>query len=177
MSKHTQLANTGISWLYKNGCSVFAKEVSTENGIADALGIRTRNKKHTVYYIEAKSSRSDLICFKQKSVYARACGYAGYRFCIIHMTKLAKIHLDWKSCKDCQRITHEAKDTGIDFYYLIVADGIKVEDSLYPNWGVINENGIVIRRAKRMKRERDTKQLIENIAHVLVYKVFGKLYE
>ena len=142
-NKHCALQNTAIRWLYGIGCSVFAQEVPTKNGIADALGIRTREGSVATYYIEAKASRSDLICLKQKCVYRRS--------------------VEWK-------------DMGIDFYYLIVADGVRVEPELYPNWGVINESGEVIRRAKRMANTESATYLLEKIAHVLVYKVFGKLY-
>jgi len=70
--KHKQLQRTATYWLYLKGCSIFAEEVPTQNGIADALGIVTRND--TVYYIEAKASRSDLCCKKQKSVYIHSVG-------------------------------------------------------------------------------------------------------
>ena len=72
--KHAQLQDVAIGWLYGVGCSIFAKEVPTQNGVADALGVKTRNGKDDVYYIEAKVSRSDLICKKQKVVYADATG-------------------------------------------------------------------------------------------------------
>ncbi len=64
----------------------------------------------------------------------------------------------------------------VDFYYFIIADGVKFEDTLYEGWGVINESGEVIRKAKRMKKMDDTRGLMKAIAHALVYKVFGKLY-
>ena len=38
---HKQLQDTAIRWLYQVGCNVFAKEVPTQNGIADALGIKS----------------------------------------------------------------------------------------------------------------------------------------
>ena len=79
--KHKELCQTAINWLYKKNCSVFANEVPTWNGIADAIGVkRSPNYDYekqdvdfdnTVYYIEAKASRSDLLCFKQKCVYKR----------------------------------------------------------------------------------------------------------
>lgn len=40
----------------------------------------------------------------------------------------------------------------------------------------MDENGEIVRRAKRMIRNGDTSKLIQNIAHVLVYKTFGKMY-
>lgn len=175
-TKHHELQNTAIRWLYGTGCSVFAQEVPTKNGIADALGIRTRDEKHTVYYIEAKSSRSDLICPKQKAVYARSCGQF-VEYCMLHrFSSIKGKEFYLTQCDECQKIHDKKHDTGIDFYYFIVADGVLVEDSLYPTWGVINENGKVIRRAKRMSRDGHTQYLLEKIAHVLVYKVFGKLY-
>ncbi|MEK6879777.1 MAG: hypothetical protein AABY22_09230, partial [Nanoarchaeota archaeon] len=84
--------------------------------------------------------------------------------------------IGWESCNDCVEMKTKAGDTGIDFYYFIVADSIKVKPTWYPKWGVINENGVVIRSATRMKRKKDSKDLITAIAHVLVYKTFGKLY-
>jgi hypothetical protein len=100
----------------------------------------------TVYLIEAKASRSDLICYKQGLCYRRSI-----------------------------------RRPLCDFYYLIVADGVKVEDDLYPRWGVINEQGMVVRKAKRMNkslgfREALRKDIVRVIAHSLVYRTFGKLY-
>lgn len=144
--KHQKLSRTAIGWLYGRGCNYFDNEVPTQNGIADALGVKCtlwdNSEGGTVYYIEAKASRSDLTCRKQKYTYAKA---------------------DW--CAEA-----------IDFYYLIVADGVKVEDGLYPKWGVINEQGEVIRRAKRYKHNSSFDRLLNVICHNLVYKVFGKLY-
>jgi len=66
--KHKELCQTAIKWLYQKGCSIFGNEIPTWNGTADALGIITNqrpyNKPDTVYYIEAKASRSDLLCRK-----------------------------------------------------------------------------------------------------------------
>lgn len=152
-AKHKELQKTAITWLYERGCSVFAEEVPTRNGIADALGIRTRSGDEAVYYIEAKQSRSDLVCLKQRAVYLRSVA--------------------------SKAIFGEGlvmEDTGIDFYYLIVSDNVIVEPSLYPEWGVIDERGKVIRKAKRMKRENHLQEQLQAIAHVLVYKVFGKMY-
>lgn len=154
--KHKQLQDTAIRWLYNRGCCVFGQEIPTRyGGIADALGVVSRDErtvtpegvqwlpKETVYYFEAKASRSDLICKKQKITYERTSKW-------------------------------DSRDA--DFYYLIVADGVKVEPELYPQWGVISEQGVLLRRAKRMKRTVDAKTIIMNIGHTLVYKVFGKLY-
>ncbi len=153
-NKHKELCKTAIYWLYKRGCSIFANEVQTWNGIADALGIITRDGlegKETIYYIEAKTSRSDLLSPKQK-----AC---------------------------CLRTTAEFSDiypnNNIDFFYFIIADGIKFENSLYPGWGIINKDGKVIRKAKHMEKNKDSKDsidLVVDIAHILVYKTFGKMY-
>jgi len=71
--KHAQLQDMAINWLYARG-PIFAKEVPTFNGVADAIGIKTQDGKNDVYYLECKASRSDLICLKQKAVYARAVG-------------------------------------------------------------------------------------------------------
>lgn len=151
MKKHEELSRKAIDWLYQRGCSAFANEVTTFNGIADAFGVKTNGAKYTSYYIEAKASRSDLICNKQKGVYRRSIDVPNH--------------------------------CGVDFYYLIVADGVKVEDSLYPNWGVLDERGNVIRRAKRyVWKDGDsyikdiTKWHLRNIAHALVYRVYGKMY-
>ena len=151
--KHNELSETAIRWLYGRGCSVFANEVPTCNGIADAIGVitsqRMYGKDDVVYYIEAKASRSDLVCLKQRAAYQRT-QYSPH---------------------------HDNHGNYIDFFYLIVADGVKVEPTLYPSWGVINEGGRVIRKAKNMKKKNyDTRDLLTNIAHVLVYKVHGKLY-
>lgn len=180
--KHKQLQKTAIAWLYSVGCSVFAEEVPTRNGIADALGVKTRDEKHTIYYIEAKASRSDLCCFKQKSVYMRSIGGEKSK-CYYHTFRMfpgmdGKNHVEEVSdqCENCLKLRKSDGDTGIDYYYLIVADGVVIEPHLYPTWGVINENGKIIRRAKRNKREGDSKEAIKDIAHVLVYKVFGKMY-
>lgn len=152
MNKHAELSRTAIGWLYRRGCSAFANEVTTFNGIADAFGIKTDGEKYTSYYIEAKASRSDLICQKQRMVYERSVNLPDH--------------------------------CAVDFYYLIVADGVKVEDSLYPNWGLLDERGNLVRRAKRMKW-RETGQhgikdqirwQLRNIAHTLVYQVYGKMY-
>jgi hypothetical protein len=83
----------------------------------------------------------------------------------------------WETCEQCKKLATAAGDTGIDFYYIVVADGVTVEPALYPMFGVIDEHGKILRRAKRMKRnETKNKDLIVAVAHVLVYKVFGKLY-
>lgn len=176
--KHRELQDVAIRWLYGIGCSVFAKEVPTQNGVADALGVRTRNTGGTVYYIEAKSSRTDLICPKQRLVYRTSVGDV-VRYCHSHAYRKDKSRgkKGWDRCARCQQLHSQRFDTGIDFYYLIVADGVSVEPALYPEWGVLNEKGRVIRKAKRMPRERDTKSAIQAIAHVLVYKVFGKMYQ
>jgi hypothetical protein len=70
--KHKDLQEAAIRRLYDFGCNVFAKEVPTGNGIADALGVKSSTGN--VYYIECKASRSDLICLKQKNVYRNAIG-------------------------------------------------------------------------------------------------------
>lgn len=149
--KHKELSLTAIHWLYNNGCTIFANEVPTRNGVADALGIKMEfdtgfEKIPTVYYLEVKVSRSDLICSKQKCCYLRSID--------------------------------PAYKNGIDFYYLLVADGVTVEKEIYPNWGVINEAGKCIRKAKRIKKDNhfESRNLIIDVAHSLVYKVFGKLY-
>lgn len=176
-SKHAELQNTAIRWLYNNGCSIFAQEVPTQNGIADALGV----KKDTVYYIEAKASRSDLMCKKQKLVYEKAVGKL-QELCHYHQfgrNSVAMFELKKESIADCYKcveVVQRNADTGIDYYYLILADGVKINETEYPMFGVINENGSVIRRAKKMKKEQSNEHIIKNIAHVLVYKVFGKMY-
>lgn len=184
-SKHDQLQDIAIGWLYARGCSIFAKEVPTSNGIADALGVKTpprylgeSGQKDTVYYIEAKTSRSDLICLKQKSVYRTSVGWIDER-CYYHRFPMLSglMATGANECDQCRRISAGKEDTGIDFYYLIVSDGVAVEKTLYPEWGVINERGKVIRKAKRMRRENDVNGIIVNVAHVLVYKVFGKMYQ
>lgn len=164
--KHKALQETAIRWLYARGCSVFAKEVPTQNGVADALGIKMEpayrhdDEKGTVYYIEAKASRSDLICLKQKATYYRC--FEGKN----------TLNLEGK-----YEPNHDApRDLGIDYYYLIVADGVKVEDALYPYWGVLNEKGEVLRKAKRFPRKGSFGRQVREVSHVLVYKVFGKLY-
>jgi len=185
-TKHHKLQNTAIRWLYSRGCSVFAQEVPTRNGIADALGIITRQGDERVYYIEAKASRSDLICKKQKCVYARSVRENKIH-CPVHTLlqgkgyiKLygeEKIKAEIAECDQCNAMP-PVYDLQIDQYYLIVADGVKVEPELYPMWGVINEQGEVVRRAKRILRTEDFdhKHYMEAISHVLVYKHFGKLY-
>lgn len=172
--KHDELCNTAINWLYARGCSVFAQEVPTRNGVADALGIVTYQGRERVYYVEAKASRSDLICPKQRGVYARSVE-AFAQFCPLHIFKTQQDQA--KTCEACIYRTR-TYDNHIDYYYLIVADGVKVEDTLYPEWGVIDERGRVIRKAKRIKRTENFnhREYIQDIAHVLVYKVFGKLY-
>lgn len=159
--KHQQLQRTAINWLYCIGCSVFAEEVPTWNGVADALGVRTRDQGHTAYYIEAKASRSDLLSLKQRACYKRT-------------EEVVKSGI-FKQSIFAGASFYEYQNN-IDFFYFIVADGVEVEPSLYPLWGVINEYGKVIRKAKRLKKTKDSLDLITNMAHVLVYKVFGKLY-
>ncbi len=158
--KHKQLQDMAISWLYHRGCSVFAKEVPTWNGNADALGVIT-GYKLTSYYIEVKTSRIDLLCRKQKACYKRT-------------EEVVKSGVLKESIFG-GRVNYEYPND-IDFFYFIVVDDVKVEPSLYPLWGVINENGTVIRKARRLKKTRDSSGLIINVAHVLVYKVFGKMY-
>jgi len=138
--KHKELQRTAITWLYNQGCSIFAEEVPTGNGVADALGIRTRDDKHTIYYIEAKVSRSDLTCFKQKAVYFRSVGLQDNVRCFFHTFrnidgKKVQLYPETElTCPDCIRMKREKEvaDTGIDFYYFIIADGVKFEDTLYP---------------------------------------------
>jgi len=163
--KHTQLQDIAIGWLYKNGCDIFSQECQLPNGdIADVVGVKHNGyRQHELvkgngqlewetkrldasYYIEAKASRSDLICRKQRKCY--------------------ELSVTRPVC---------------NFYYLIVADGIKVEDTLYPEWGVLNEAGEVVRRAKRKEipesiNPKYLKSIERSIAHSLVYRVFGKLY-
>lgn len=170
--KHQQLQETAIRWLYERNCSAFAQEVPTWNGVADALGIitsgRAYSKEDIVYYIEAKASRSDLLSFKQRQVYQRT----------------QELHSQ-AQVKELKMYFGQQKDfsykNNIDFFYFIVADGVNIEEGLYPLWGVINEQGKVIRKATRMKKEKDifensNHDLMLQIAHVLVYKVFGKMY-
>jgi len=183
--KHAQLQDLAIRWLYGIGCSIYAKEVPSKNGVADAIGVKTRNGKGDVYYLECKASRSDLICLKQKAVYARATGQQD-DWCWAHNPEIYRSlfkdkgidrTVGWQDCETCKRLKAAIADTAIDFYYLVIADGVKVEDTLYPAFGVIDEHGTILRRAKRMKRsDRDNTETIVSIAHVLVYKVFGKLY-
>jgi len=179
--KHKQLQQLAITWLYERGCGIFGKEIPTRNGNADALGIKVVNgdKSGDVYYIECKASRSDLICLKQRACYLRSDGH-GMERCYIHNWKGVDEEVQKekaKTCDQCIKTKLHCGDTGIDFYYLVVADGVKVEDTLYPKWGVISENGKIIRKAKRMKRvERDNSEHLINVSHVLVYKVFGNMY-
>lgn len=176
-SEHARLQNVAIGWLYNVGCSVFAQEVPTQNGIADALGVR----KSDVYYIEAKASRSDLMCRKQKIVYASATGMIK-KYCYYHeygrntptLFKLKEASI--ADCQQCKMVEQMNADTGIDFYYFILADGVKIADDEYPMFGVLSSEGKVVRRAKRMKKKGDNGAVVVAIAHVLVYKVFGKLY-
>lgn len=185
-TKHHELQNTAIRWLYARGCSVFAQEVPTRNGIADALGVISRFGDEKVYYIEAKASRSDLICAKQKGVYKRSVSKCR-KYCSVHELMSGKGYIqrygeervmaEIKECANCNAMP-PVYDNNIDLYYLIVADGVKVEKELYPEWGVIDERGKVTRRAKKIERSEvfDHKHYFEAIAHVLVYKHFGKLY-
>lgn len=176
--------DVAIGWLYGVGCSIFAKEVPTGTGVADALGVKTKNGKEDVYYIECKASRSDLICAKQKLVYRNAIGdiepWCWEHDPDMYKSMFADQGIDrtrgWENCPRCITAKKAKADTGIDFYYLLVADGLTVERSLYPHFGFINSKGVVIRKPKRMHRESDARPLIVNVAHVLVYKVFGKLY-
>lgn len=153
--KHDELCNTAIVWLHARGCQAFAQEVVTWNGIADALGI----KGDDVYYIEAKASRADLICKKQRGIDAW-----------IQRSKQVE------AMGDNPRAHWFRND--VDFFYFIIADGVKFEDTLYPDWGIINEHGAVIRRAKRQKKFAGigVEKLLRAIAHALVYKVYGRLY-
>jgi hypothetical protein len=163
-TKHSELKDIAIRWLYNNGCDIFSQECPLPNGeIADAIGVKRIRKPRrglqdgeswrwetewvdSIYLVEAKASRSDLIRSKQGLCYRRS--------------------LRKPIC---------------DFYYLIVADGVTVEESLYPRWGVINEQGVVVRKAKRMEKALDFrtvwyKDVVRVIAHSLVYRTFGKLY-
>ncbi len=163
--KHKELQQTAIRWLYKRGCNVFAEEVPTWNGIADALGVKT-DATDTVYYIEAKASRSDLLGKKQK-------------FCCKRVDEVFKqgIYRDKKCFDYFKGMVKYEYPNNIDFFYFIIADGITIDQNLYPLWGVIDERGKVIRKAKRMSKKENSSNLIINIAHILVYKVFGKMYQ
>ncbi len=184
---HKALSDTALLWLYARGCSVYAKEVPTRNGIADALGIMTRHGQEKVYYVEAKAGRSDLICEKQKCVYARSVrhnkNYCPYHTIVVE-NKMYQRHYgkeqlqkEASECENCKALP-PVYDLHIDQYYLIVADGVTVEPELYPMWGVINQKGEVVRRAKKIPRTDtfDHKHYLESIAHVLVYKAYGKFY-
>jgi hypothetical protein len=114
-------------------------------------------------------------------VYANATGTVEKK-CYYHSMRLA---LDGSlmnpdganECGRCHDLQKARGDTGIDFYYIIVAEGLTVEKELYPMFGVINHKGEIVRKAKRMIRnERKNRDLIVNVAHVLVYKAYGKLY-
>lgn len=183
-TKHKDLQDTAILFLYSVGCSAFAKEVPTCNGNADALGIKTRDKKNDVYYIECKASRSDLVSKKQKRVYDTATGVKD-KWCWMHDPNMYRSFFQgqdrtqgWEDCGDCKIAKALRADTGIDFYYIVVADGVKVKPSLYPDFGVIDERGSVVRRAKRMiRRDKSVEFIMTTVAHVLVYKVYGKLYQ
>lgn len=173
---HKQLQDVGLRWLYARGCGAFAKEVPTANGIADVLGVKIND----TYYIEAKASRSDLVCLKQKMVYRRAIGDI-QDSCYYHAFNRGENVNDPKqpraTCERCIEIDKRRGDTGIDFYYIIVAEGLKVEPELYPGFGVLDHKGNLVRRAKRMKNDRATLHAtVMSIAHVLVYKAYGKLY-
>ena len=166
--KHAELQDVAIGWLYGKGCSVFAKEVPTWNGIADAVGVvtnqRAYQKPDRAYYIEAKASRSDLLCLKQKSCYKRTEGLL-----LNSISKEKQVRFGME--------VEFSYPNDIDYFYFIVADGVGVEPTLYPLWGVMDERGKVLRKAKKMKKINDTSlKLITDIAHVLVYKNFGKLY-
>ncbi len=163
-NKHKELQQTAINWLYNRGCSIFANEVPTWNGYADALGIITRDKP-VVYYIEAKASRADLLCSKQKYINKR----------VEEVYKNGNFE-DKKKKLFYQGIVAYEYPNDIDYFYLIVADECKIQATDYPLWGVINESGTVIRKAKKMLKKKDEKELSQSIAHVLVYKVFGKIY-
>jgi hypothetical protein len=61
------------------------------------------------------------------------------------------------------------------------ASPCRLQDDLYPRWGVINEQGIVVRKAKRMNKAAGFrtawhKDVVRVVAHSLVYRTFGKLY-
>lgn len=174
---HKQLQDVALRWLYGVGCNVFAKEVPSRNGIADALGIKT--SKNCVYYLECKASRSDLICKKQKEVYQNAIGGIERR-CYRHSFRDngALVYPDNTGCITCAEIEKLRGETGIDFYYIVVAEGLKVEPTLYPLFGVIDHKGNIVRRAKRMKKLGDNRvhEALVSASHVLVYKAYGKLY-
>lgn len=176
---HKQLQDGAIRRLYDFGCHIFAKEVPTANGIADALGVNTRTGN--VYYIECKASRSDLICEKQRKVYARAIGEENKRGCYYHNYNNGSFRNDpnrpQNECLACQDDEKLRGVTHIDFYYIMVAEGLKVEDTLYPLFGVLDAKGNIVRKAKRMKRpDKNNLATVEAVAHVLVYKVYGKMY-
>lgn len=49
-SKHDQLSDIGIEWLYKNGCGVFSTECQLlDCQIADAIGVKTHTVKVKKY--------------------------------------------------------------------------------------------------------------------------------
>lgn len=176
---HKQLQDAAVRRLYSFGCHVFAKEVPTANGIADALGVNTRTKN--AYYIECKASRSDLICNKQRNVYKCAIGEEQTRGCYYHNYDNGAFKNDpnrpQSECLACQDDEKLRGVTHIDFYYIMVADGLKVENTLYPMFGVLDAKGNIIRKAQRMRRlDKDNAATVEAIAHVLVYKAYGKIY-
>ena len=113
----------------------------------DAIGMKFtdyRKDASTIYAIEAKISRNDLCCLRQKAAYRRSVDFPA-----------------------------------VDFYYLIVPNTLTIEPDLYPMWGVMDNSGRVIKKAKRLTRSRtDSREqlLARAISHVLVYKVYGELY-
>jgi hypothetical protein len=139
--KHAQLQNTAIKRLYAFRLLGVrkAKEVLTQSGVTDARGVKTVNSKNDVYYIEAKASRSDLICRKQKEIYNVAVGvreeWRWQHDPDIYRSMFADKGVDrtigWEGCERCTTLKETRADTGIDFYHLIVADGVQVEPSLY----------------------------------------------
>ncbi len=142
---HQELCDMAIWWLYKQGCFVFAQEVPTYAGVADALGVRLY-RSPAFYYIEAKASRSDLICEKQQRIYKQSLwGSMPIDFFYLYVAKgivvEPNLYPAWgviqegKVSRKAKRMVHESPHT-----------------------------------------DQAREKLIHAIAHRLVYQVFGKLY-
>ena len=131
-------------------------------------------------------------------LYSRGCGvfanevpHNGEMVDALGLLATCHQHLDYKiyaievkvsnsdlRCKKQQyRYEFSIEYPKVHHYYLMVADGVNVSDNLYPFWGVINQSGKVIRKAKNLKpADLDFTRIMENIAHKLVYIAYGKMY-
>lgn len=136
----------GLQWLFKNNCVAMATECQLSVWGGIADIVGVK-ANGSVYYLEVKSSKRDLHSWKQKRVDAQ----------------LSTIMFN--------KLTHP-----YDFTYFVLAAGLSLADDEYPEWGVINSSGEVVRKAKRRKYIiKDMMEIWKKIAHTCTYRAYDPI--